>query len=170
MFWSDKSKNWIMEQMVATLLGAQVTGCYWELRVPSRYRLFYCCDENNMTKSNLERKGFISAYTSTSQSVRKKVQAGTQGRNLEVGTKSMACSFCFLSTLNHQSRSSLPTTGWTLPRQSPNKKVSCRLAHRSVWWIHFFYWSSTSKMALAVSIKLVSTSLFLGKPVPVETD
>jgi hypothetical protein len=39
-----------------------------------------CCHDKMLARSNLGRKGFISAY---SQSIRKKTRVGIQGRNLE---------------------------------------------------------------------------------------
>lgn len=44
MFWPDKSKDWILEQMVATVLDAWFTGCCWEWGVLSKCLLFYSCD------------------------------------------------------------------------------------------------------------------------------
>lgn len=64
--------------------------------------LGFCCDETPWTKSNIDRKDFISTYISASQfiiqsSQDKNSKQSRQGKNVEVGTSGALEEYCLLA-------------------------------------------------------------------------
>jgi hypothetical protein len=94
--------------------------------------------ENSKTKRDIQRRGLFQLTTLSPHSITK----GGQSRNREAVTDTeaeekswllachfrVACLACFLnSTQDHQ-----PIVSWSLPYQSPIKKIQHRLVHRQI--------------------------------------
>lgn len=134
-----------------------MNGITWKhlcLFVYSSFSKYLCYDMvKHMTKSNLERTSFISAYSSTSQSINEGNQAGTQ-TGQEPGDRRwcrghgrvlffIVCSAFSLIAFKAPS----PESGTTNSKLGPHTSIISwedvhRLVHRPVWWGHFLNWGS----------------------------